>query len=487
MPRFHQPIRLHTLVLWICLSFTISSLGAVETTSVSDQLPDIGDPASADLSRNQEIELGKVLLGQINQRLPIATDPELRAYIRSLGSRIISGGLNSDFPFHFMLVFDRRINAFAMPGGIVAINSGLITLAESESELASVVAHEIAHVSQRHIARAFTQQKSASVVTALAMLASILAAAYSADAGTAALYSTLGAQQQSQLAFSRDFEREADRIGMQLLAGANLDPYGMPRFFERLNRHTKTNQGNIPEFLLSHPLTVFRISDSKARAASYEGKYIESTFLFEYAKARIIGLSNDPQRLIEQYETRIKKSPNNIDRYVLAIALARKEKNSEALKVLDQTRPNGSESFSINMLRAQIHLEANRPKLAVPILERLERLYPENEAVIFYLARAYNDTGRSKLALNRLDALPTLIDTNPAIEKLRAKVAEKAGLLWRSHESLSDYYALHGQYGTAMEQLIIASRQKGIDLYSQARIESKQERLKELKEEQEKK
>ena len=211
-------------------------------------LPDIGDPASEVLSIGQEAELGKVLLAQINRRLPISTDPELRNYLQSLGTRLISSSLNSNFPYYFRLVFDPRINAFAMPGGIIVINSGLLLLTSSESELASVVAHEIAHVSQRHIARRFSRQKRLSVLNAIAMLGTVVAAIYSSEAASATAAATMGGMQNAEMSYSRDYEREADRIGMNLLSSAQLDPYGMPRFFDKLNNYSQIIKTSHPNF-----------------------------------------------------------------------------------------------------------------------------------------------------------------------------------------------------------------------------------------------
>ena len=173
----------------LCLTLTLVpginlSLADDDKPRYGINLPDIGDPASEVLSVNQEAELGKILLPQVNRRLPVSTDPEIRGYMQSLGTRLISGGLNSDFPYYFRLVFDNRINAFAMPGGIVAINSGLFILTENESELASVVAHEISHVSQRHIARQFSRQQQLSVISTLALLGSVLANIYGSAAGS---------------------------------------------------------------------------------------------------------------------------------------------------------------------------------------------------------------------------------------------------------------------------------------------------------------
>ena len=444
-------------------------------------LPDIGDPASAVLSVNQEIELGKILLTQVNRRLPVSEDPELRNYLQSLGTRLISAGLNSDFPFYFRLVFDPRINAFAMPGGIVAINSGLFLLTESESELASVVAHEISHVSQRHIARRFSRQQKLSVLNTIALLGTVLATIYGGEAGQVAGTATLGAFQESSLAYSRAFEQEADRIGMALLINANLDPFGMPRFFERLNAHSKVNQSRVPEFLRTHPLTTSRISDSISRAEQYANRrFIENTIHFQYAKARILGISTDPNTLVTRYQQLLKEEPNNIRYYIYAIALNRLGRGKQSLRALDEIEPNNNERFPVAIARAQALIVDRQIEQAVNLLQELDNLYPQNEAVIYYLATALLENKNPKLALDKLDTLSKEITGNPAIERLRARAADMAGQQWRSHEALANYDLMHARMTTAMEHLLIAERQIGIDQHSKARIQVKKDRLREF-------
>ena len=206
----------------------------VITTQLSvanNNLPDIGGPGSAELSISKEIELGEILIKEVRGNLPVSNDPELTQYIHSLGTRITTAGINSNFPFTFILIHNSDINAFALPGGIVAINTGLLTLSQQESEVASVFAHEIAHVTQRHIARNFANAKSFSVLSAIALLGSIVAVAYGGgELGQAALITTQSGLQERQLAYTRGFEQEADRVGMQLLVSANIDPQGMPAF-----------------------------------------------------------------------------------------------------------------------------------------------------------------------------------------------------------------------------------------------------------------
>jgi len=466
----------------IALSFTL--ITSTHISIAENNLPDISGPASAELSISKEIELGQILISQVRGHLPVSNDPELSQYIHSLGTRITSAGINSNFPFTFILVNNSDVNAFALPGGIVAINTGLLTLSEKESEVASVFAHEIAHVTQRHIARNFANAKSFSVISALTLLGSILAAAYGGgELGQAALITTQSGLQERQLAYSRSFEQEADRVGMQFLVNANIDPQGMPAFFERLNKHTQLNRGQIPEFLSSHPLTANRISESKSRANQYNGSFTSNTIHFDYAKARAIALSTSPSQLVDFYrkKNKIPGSLSDTETYTYAISLSRAGKSQQALQQLKLISLNADNELTIKLAKAQIQIVDGQYAQAEKVLKTLEQIYPSNSSVKYYLATALSENGNPQLALQKLDQHKNVQPENPVFDKLKAKVANQANIAWRSHESLSDYYAAHGQYGTAMEQIQLSLRANGIDSNSKARIEAKKEQLREAR------
>ncbi|MGH1537065.1 MAG: M48 family metalloprotease [Gammaproteobacteria bacterium] len=455
-----------------------------QSTIAENNLPDIGGPASAELSVSKEIELGQILISQVRGHLPVSNDPELSQYIHSLGTRITSAGIDSNFPFTFILINNPTVNAFALPGGIVAINTGLLTLSEKESEVASVFAHEIAHVTQRHIARNFANAKSFSVISALTLLGSILAVAYGGgELGQAAIITTQSGLQERQLAYSRSFEQEADRIGMQFLVNANIDPQGMPEFFERLNKHTQLNRGKIPEFLSSHPLTTNRVSESKSRANQYKGHFTTNTIHFDYAKARTIAITSSPRQLVDYFskKNKVPGSLSDTEIYTYAIALSRSGKNQQALQQLKLVPLYTDNELTIKLAKAQIMIVDGQYSEAERLLRLLEKVYPSNSSVIYYLATSLTESGNALLALQKLGQLNTAQPNNPTFDKLKAKAASKANLAWLSHESLSDYYAAHGQYGTAMEQIQLSLRAPGIDSNSKARVESKKEQIREAR------
>jgi predicted Zn-dependent protease len=447
------------------------------------RLPQMGDPASAVLSPGQEALLGETVLIQIRSALPILKDPELNDYIQALGSHLVSAGSESIMPFTFLLVRDPTINAFAAPGGIVVVNTGMLLTAQRENELVGVMSHEIAHILQRHMARTYANAGSLSLKTALGALASILLGAYGgADMASAGLLSTMAANAQSQLAFSRANEQEADRVGLRLMAAARFDPQGMPNFFQRLQRWSQINVGPIPAFLSDHPITLSRIADTRSRAAQYSGSFIKNSLRFQFAKARVLALTSDPNTLISHYEEIKRAGQNNdtTDPYAYALALTQAGEPRRAIGVLKSIKQAPDSLLPIELALVQAYLSAGQARPALQHLQRLNEIYPGQESIIYYLAQAYIASRQPQKALSQLDVAARIDRHNPVLDRLKAEAAAKAGLPWVSHESLADYYSAYGQLGAALEQLELALNATRIDDVSRARIQSKRARLTEL-------
>jgi len=446
-------------------------------------LPDIGDPASAVLSRAEERQLGKIILGQIRNSFPIIEDPELNTYIQSLGTRLITEGLDSDLEFHFLLIDDPSINAFATPGGVIAVHTGLLTGASNESELAGVIAHEIAHVEQRHMARTYANAGTINIATALGVLASIAAGMLDPNLGAAGIQGTLAASAQAQLAFSRSNEREADRVGMQLLTAAGYNPNGMPSFFEKLQKANQLNAGPTLEFLSTHPVTLSRISDTRNRAEQLisQGRrqYLDDTETFQYAKARLVALGVSPTALIDKAR---KKELDRTESYAFAIALTRNGDTDEAISILNRLLQTDPDNLWLQLALAQAYMKSWRLPQAVELLQDINEIYPNQEAVVYYLAQSLLDQKRGSEALRVLDTIPVGRFSNPALYKLRAEAGAQAGQPWLSHEALADYYLQYGHYSAALEQLELALQGQGINPVAQARIRAERKALKELAE-----
>jgi beta-barrel assembly-enhancing protease len=247
----------------LLLSSMISPLAHADGLS---NLPSLGDAGGAELSVQDERRLGALIMKDYRAFGAINTDPEITAYIGRLGSKIVQAASESPSNFEFFLVTDKSVNAFAMPGGYIGVHTGLIAASQSESELASVLAHEVGHVTQRHIARRFGAQKQSSLVATAAMIAALLVAGSNPQAASGLMAAGAGYSIDQQLSFSRDAEREADRVGFLTLQQAGFDTQGMVDFFGRLQTASRLYENNAPSYLRTHPLTTERIADIRNRA-----------------------------------------------------------------------------------------------------------------------------------------------------------------------------------------------------------------------------
>ena len=243
---------------------------ATVPAATGDDLPDIGGPANSVLSRETELQIGRSIFRSLVDTNRVMSDPEVQEYVQDVGLKLAAQAQDGEYQFTFFVVNDPAINAFALPGGYIGIHSGLLLASASESELAGVLAHEISHVTQRHISRAVFANQRNSILTMAAMLGAILLGAVggSGDAITGAIATAQSVAAQQQINFTRANEYEADRVGVGVLAAAGFDPMGMPAFFETLARQTGPLASQAPEFLRTHPVTVNRIAETRERAAS---------------------------------------------------------------------------------------------------------------------------------------------------------------------------------------------------------------------------
>jgi len=277
-----------TLVATLIAAMTISPAVTAFAESV-DSLPDMGTSAGSTLSIGQEMQMGDYYVRQLRGSAPLINDPLLVQYINSLGMRLVSHANSVKTPFHFYLINNDEINAFAFFGGNVVLHSALFRYADNESQLASVMAHEISHVTQRHLARAMEDQKNSAPLTWAGALGSILLAMASPQAGMAALTGTLAGTRQGMISFTQQNEQEADRIGIQVLQRAGFDPQAMPTFLEKLLDQARYSS-RPPEILLTHPLPESRLSDARNRANQMPAVVTQSSEDFYLAKARTLGM-----------------------------------------------------------------------------------------------------------------------------------------------------------------------------------------------------
>ncbi len=481
---FIKPLKYRTylvislLVLGLFALFT-GSHAQQQAIDRQEQLPTIGDPADRYLSPAQEIKIGEDFLRNIYRSGAVLEDPEISDYIQHLGD-LLAGSLGTDeHSFTFFVVDDPNINAFAVPGGVIGINAGLILASNNESELAGVVAHEIAHVSQRHIARRIADLSSKQAPTLGAVLAGILLAAGggSPDAGSALIYAGIAAQQQQFLNFTRNNEIEADRIGLQILYQSGYDPNGMADFFRSLQRQ---RFGRVPEqfdYLLTHPLDNIRISEAQARIDKLSRQTHESSIHYHLIKARLEALvSKDPRKLVEKLEIEQEKRKESdiIFDYAYSQALEASGNHSKATGILRRLTASDEENIAYQLAYARNLYSSGNQKKSAKILNRMLTIYPDNFPVNYYYAENLNEMQKPQ---EGRDLLKLYLRKNPAptleVYKLLAELHRNSGNEIDSNQVLAEYYFNSGNYNAAIFQLKQALKNPEVDFVTRNQIESR--------------
>src|SRR5688572_5478992 len=370
------------------LCATVASLVMVGGVSHADpeDLPDIGSPASTMLTLEDEYQIGRMIVRGLRDQDQILEDPEVTEYIRALGFKLSSQAHDGSQRFNFFMVRDNSINAFALPGGFIGVNSGLLLKTKDESELAGVLAHEIAHVTQRHIARSIAAQSRSSLVSTAAMLAAILVGA-AAGGGDAAMAGVAAAQSlaiQQKISFTRANETEADRVGLGILARSGFDPQGMPAFFETMGRFAGSDELNFPEMLRTHPVTSTRIAETKERAAQLDVKPAPDSVSYALTRERLRVLSTpageDPR---EYYAAIVENEPDasSAQVYGRALALMLSGQPGKAVPVFERLRNGDPTVVQYHTALGQAQLLAGKGDNSLTTLQRARELFPRNIAV----------------------------------------------------------------------------------------------------------
>ena len=448
------------------------------------QLPYFGDSASTTLSPAEERELGALYMRQIRAYMPVVDDPEVEDYIQSLGYKLVSGS-DEGGDFYFFIIADRTVNAFAIPGGYIGVNSGLITSTDAESELASVVAHEIAHVTQRHIARAIAAAEGNQYATWAAMLAGLLIGTQNSEAGQAAVAGAAAAGQQAQINFTRTNEKEADRVGIAMLAKAGYDPRAMPTFFEKLGIASRY-YSKPPEFLSTHPVTTSRISDSRGRAEQYPHKQFLNSISYELTRAKLQAMTtNDPARLLASYEARLKiekKGDRSPTLYGRALVMARLGKSEQAigeLRKLVATHPGtvrGRAALAKELLASGDSIQA------LTAYQDAYGLFPDSRLLIRGYVNALLRDGKGEKALVIIDDYSRVNLKDAALYRLEAEAFRQIGKIMNSRMALAEHYYRFGELEAAIHQLRLAANEPSGDFYQNSKLDA---RLKELESERE--
>jgi beta-barrel assembly-enhancing protease len=457
------------------------------TAAVPQTLPELGDPSGADMSFVQERRLGESVVRDLRSSGAYLDDPEVNGYLNEIGNRLVTAIPGAPFDFLFFAVNDATINAFALPGGYVGVNTGLILLTQSESELAAVLAHEISHVTQHHIARSIAKQKDAMLTTLAALAAAIVAARVGGQNGgqvaQAAVASAQGLGIQMQIDYTRQIEQEADRLGFQRLDAAGFDVTAMATFMERLQRASRFVEGNAPSYLRDHPVTYERIAEAQARAQGKPFKQVKDSLDFNMVRALVKSYQGTTKEAIGFFEDALAEKRYNdpiAARYGLIASLLRAQdfKRAQAeLLILEKAAPPHP---MIDAMAGQVLMQSGQLSAAIARYQAALVRYPNKRQLIYdYPEALLKDKQAAKAATFLSEQLLRYPDDGP-LHLLAAKAYAELGKQTLAHQHQAEYYAWMGNLPGAVVQFELAVKAGDGDFYQASVAES---RLREMRQE----
>ncbi len=448
---------------------------------VSDNLPDMGTTAGSTLSINQELQMGDFYVRQLRASAPLIQDPLLNQYINELGLRLVAHANSVRTPFHFFLIQNDELNAFAFFGGNVVLHSSLFRYTDNESQLASVMAHEISHVTQRHLARAMEEQKRNAPLTWVGALGSILLAMASPQAGMAALTGTLAGAQQGVISFTQGNEQEADRIGLQVLQRAGFDPQAMPTFLQKLADQSRFSS-KPPEILLTHPLPDSRLADARNRANQMRPVVVQSSQDFYMAKVRSLGMyATGRNQLTDDLLNEYAKGnvrEQQAAQYGKAVQFLQAKDFANAKKVLAPLLAKQPDNVWFLDLMTDIDIGLNQPQQAIGMLNGAKS--SSNPVLQLNLANAYVEAKQPANASRILNRYTFAHPDDLNAWELLAQASAAQGLRDEELSARAESLALNGQLDQAITTLSSASAQVPLGSLKQARYDARIDQFREL-------
>jgi len=499
------------------------ALGLACSAQAQDRgLPDIGSSAGEVIDPRLEAEYGAYVLYELRRLGLVLDDPLVDSWLQGMGYRLAAASDTPRQSFTFFMMRDRQINAFATLGGYIGMNAGLVMTAETEAEVAGVMAHEIAHVSQRHVLRSVERAQKDQLPIMLAMIGAIAAAQASqpdrtaanrrdssaTNATAAAITGAMALMQQRQIDYTRSNESEADRVGIQTLARAGYDPNGMADFFERMQRSQRGNRGGyqLPEYLRSHPVTTTRISETRQRAEQLASNQTVSAFPtrgtanpllpgqfslgagaalgasdnFGWARERLRVLSADsPADAVREYRA-LERAPgattSDAQRYGLALAKMRGGHPAEAEKTLEDLLQRHPGQLWLEMAMAEAAALAGRDSVASQRFDSLLARHPDSRAVRLAYAQVLGALDTPAAGRRSQEVLRPLLATSgsdPLFQRSFARASELSGDMVRAGEAYAEAAFLNGRAVDALNQLDALKQRDDLDYYQRARIEAR--------------
>jgi predicted Zn-dependent protease len=526
-------MRISPAIAALVLACTL--LAGKPARAVDTRLPDMGSSAATIASPEEQRQYGFYVLHELRNQGMVLDDALLTDYINTLGYRLVSYSPQADQPFTFFVVNDPSINAFALPGGFVGVNAGLITTTTGEDELAAVLAHEISHITQQHLVRAVEAEQKYAPLMVLAMVGAVIASAKSSPNSTSnadmgAIATATGLAQQMQINFTRADEEEADRVGIQTLAKANFDPDAMAEFFQRMQQALRPgfDENDVPALLMDHPVTLKRISEAKERALvvkkeetqrraalasartvgaqvspllRFPGNRMSSSAMaaelarpsetpaqqharseayYELMRERVRVLaSNQPTQTATYYSDNLKNMqgfgtiPN---RYGQVLALVRAGDAKKAVPLADKLASEHPDQLVLQLAAGSAEAMSDARAAALKRYTSLEGDYPDNRALVLAHAQALlqvNDLASARLAQKLLRPQLSNDDEDPDLQTVFARACELAGDRVRAGEAHADAAYLNGRAEDALNQLKDLTKRSDLDYYQRARIEAR--------------
>ena len=450
-------------------------------------LPDLGDSSQVSFSPAQERKLGETIIRQARAQGAFLDDPEVVDYLNMLGNRLVAASRDSRQDFEFFAVPDNAINAFALPGGYIGVNTGLILLAQNESELASVLAHEITHVTQRHIARIMQAQQN-SVLMSLASLALAILAARaggnsSGEAAQAAIATGQAMMIQNQLNYTREFEYEADRLGFQRLAAAGFDVRSSATFMERLQKSGRFHEANVPSYLRTHPVTFERIAEAQSRAEATQYKQVADSLDFQLVRALLRSYQGEPQEAVRFFEIALSERKYNSEvavRYGLVASLARAKNFKRAMTELETVEKMAPPHPMIETIGAHVLLESGDVEAAIKRIEGALTRYPSKMQLVYDYPDALIRAKRPAEAASFIETQLQRFPGDGRLHRTAARAYADLDKRLKQHYHQGEFYAWRGDLRGAIVQCELALRAGDANFYDSSVVET---RLRELRRE----
>lgn len=487
-----QPMQFPRRILFTALLSVCLALPPVLGMAVQN-LPTLGDTSRESLSPLMERKLGEEVMHDIRRDPDYMNDAPLLEYLNNFGLTLVAARPEvrgeAGFDFFFFAVRDPVLNAFALPGGFIGVHSGLLLAAQSESELASVLAHEIGHVAQRHIARMVGSQKQDSMIALAAMLLGALTMRGSSDAGAAVMMGGTGLAMQRQLNFSRDAEREADRIGLSILDSGGFDTSGMVAFFGRMQTAARNYSDALPPYLLTHPLTSERIADIEARIREQRYRQHADSLDFQLIRARVRVLQDDTEQGRREarffFDSQLKQNTKQqivAARYGMAFLAFEQEDYGQAEQLLQQAiaaAAPAKQSLVLIDLGIEIMLATKREAEALKLVQQGQQQYPLSRGLAHQYARVLIASGRLEEVTKYLREQAQLYRQDADVQDLLAKAYSAQGKRALQHMALAESYVLTGSVPAALDQLKIARNSADAGFYDQSMIDARERELQE--------